>query len=170
MYAVIKTGGKQYKVAENDVIQVERLQGEPGEVVAISDVLMIAGADKPVVGAPLVEGASVAAEVVEQTRGEKITVFKKKRRKKYRRTQGHRQLLTTLRITEILTDGKKPAKAKADAKPKAEAKAETKPEETGKAKASPAKSATAKAAKDGGAEKKTASKAKAADKGTGEAK
>ncbi|QPC43653.1 50S ribosomal protein L21 [Kaustia mangrovi] len=174
MYAVIKTGGKQYKVAENDVIQVERLQGEPGEVVAISDVLMIAGADKPVVGAPLVEGASVAAEVVEQTRGEKITVFKKKRRKKYRRTQGHRQLLTTLRITEILTDGKKPAKAKAalkaDAKPKAEAKAETKPEETGKAKASPAKSATAKAAKDGGAEKKTASKAKAADKDTGEAK
>lgn len=143
MYAVIKTGGKQYKVAENDVIQVERLKAEPGQTLQIADVLMVGGSGSPSVGAPLVEGASVAAEVVEQTRGEKITVFKKKRRKKYRRTQGHRQLLTTLKITEILTDGKKPsaAKAKKDAKAEAmadaEAKAEAATETKAKAKAEP---------------------------------
>jgi len=126
MFAVIRTGGKQYRVAPNDVIHIEHIAGEPGDVVELDEVLMLGG-DDPKAGAPLVEGAVVAAEVVEQTRGDKIRVFKKKRRSNYRRTAGHRQLLTALRITEILTDGKKPAKAKPAAKPEAK-KADTKTE------------------------------------------
>ena len=123
MFAVIRTGGKQYRVAENDRIVVERLAAEPGATVAINDVLMIAGGDGvPTVGAPLVSNAAVYAEVVEQTRGEKILVFKKQRRKKYRRTKGHRQDLTVLRITGISADGKKPKASKP-------AKAATKPTE-----------------------------------------
>ena len=109
MYAVIKTGGKQYKVAAQDVIEVERLTAEPGDVIELTDVLLIGGEAGTTIGAPLVAGATVAAEVVEQNRGKKIIVFKKRRRKHYQRKNGHRQLLTTLRITEILTDGKKPA-------------------------------------------------------------
>ncbi len=109
MYAVIKTGGKQYKVAANDVIEVERLSAEPGDVVEITDVLLVGGEGTPVVGAPLVAGAKVSAKVLEQHRGKKIIVFKKRRRKHYQRKNGHRQLLTKLQITEILTDGKKAA-------------------------------------------------------------
>lgn len=101
MYAVIKTGGKQYKVAKDDVILVERLDGEPGKTVEIGDVLMIGGADGTKVGTPLVTGAKVTAEVVEQTRGDKVIVFKKKRRHNYRRKKGHRQDLTRLKITDI---------------------------------------------------------------------
>jgi len=118
MYAVIKTGGKQYKVAPDDIIKVERLAGSAGDKVKITDVLMVGGEGEPVIGTPLVEGASVTAELVEQARGRKIIVFKKKRRKNYRRTQGHRQYLTLLRITEIAAGGKT-ASAKAAAKPKA---------------------------------------------------
>ena len=138
MFAVIKTGGKQYKVAPEDVITVEKLKAEAGEIVEISDVLMVGGDGAPQVGAPLVDGATVAAEVVEQTRSDKIIVFKKKRRKNYRRTHGHRQDQTVLRITEILTGGKKPSKKAAAKKPepkaaeeapKAEKKAEAKAEE-----------------------------------------
>lgn len=101
MYAVIKAGGKQYKVAENDVIEVEKLDAEPGAAVEITDVLMIGGEGEPTVGAPLVEGAKVAAEVVEQTRAPKLLIFKKKRRHNYRRKKGHRQPLTRIKITGI---------------------------------------------------------------------
>ena len=109
MYAVIKTGGKQYRVAKDDVIQVERLQAEAGGTIELADVLMIGDGDNTTVGAPLVADAKVVAEVVEQNRGPKILVFKKKRRKHHRKMRGHRQDLTLLRITDILPDGK-PAK------------------------------------------------------------
>lgn len=98
MFAVIKTGGKQYKVAPSDVILVERLPGEAGDTVTLDQVLMVG--DK--VGAPLVEGATVTATLVEHTRGEKLIIFKKKRRQNYRRKKGHRQDLTVLRIAEII--------------------------------------------------------------------
>jgi large subunit ribosomal protein L21 len=127
MYAVIRTGGKQYRVAPDDVLDIERIPGEAGDAVEFADVLMIAGDTEPQVGTPLVDGASVAAELVEQFRGEKITIFKKKRRTTYRRKQGHRQELTKVRITDILTGGAKPKKA-AKEKPaakKAEKAAET---------------------------------------------
>jgi large subunit ribosomal protein L21 len=97
MFAVIRTGGKQYRVAEGDVIKVERLDGDAGSSITLGDVLM-AGSK---VGAPLLSGASVAAEIVEHARGPKIIVFKKKRRQNYRRKNGHRQDLTVLRITGI---------------------------------------------------------------------
>jgi large subunit ribosomal protein L21 len=101
MYAVIKTGGKQYKVAANDVLTVERLAGDAGAKVAFDQVLLVAGEGEPRVGAPLVAGAVVEAEVVEQTRGPKLTIFKKRRRKHYRRKTGHRQDVTVVRITGI---------------------------------------------------------------------
>ena len=99
-YAVIKTGGKQFRVAAGDVIHVEKLTGESGDKVKLDQVLMVGG-DKPKVGAPLIEGASVDAEIVEQTRAPKIIVFKKRRRQNYRRKKGHRQNLTTLKINSI---------------------------------------------------------------------
>ena len=114
MFAVIKTGGKQYKVAPNDILRVEKLAGAPGETLALSSVLMLENEAGLQIGAPLVEGACVAAEVVEQTRGPKIIVFKKKRRNHYRRHHGHRQDLTVLRVTEILTGGKQPASTKTE--------------------------------------------------------
>ena len=126
MYAIIRTGGKQYRVAPEDVLQVEKVSGEAGEIIQFDEVLMVATDGEPSVGAPTVDGASVAAEVVEQGRADKIIVFKKKRRKNYRRKAGHRQHLTTVKITEILTGGKAPSKAKA-AKPKAKASDELKP-------------------------------------------
>ncbi len=101
MYAVIRTGGKQYRVAENDVVVVERIAGEAGDEVTLGDVLMVAGDGDVKVGAPLVDGAAVKATLVEQTRGDKIIVFKKKRRQNYRRKRGHRQDLSVLRITGI---------------------------------------------------------------------
>lgn len=113
MFAVIKTGGKQYRVAENDVITIEKLAGEAGDQVVFDNVLLLGNGEDTTVGAPMIDGASVAGEIVDQTRGEKIIIFKKKRRKNYRRTQGHRQYLSTVRITEILTEGAKPSKAKA---------------------------------------------------------
>ncbi len=137
MFAVIKTGGKQYKVAPEDVITVEKLQAEAGDTVEITDVLMVGGDGTPSIGAPHVEGATVAAEVVEQTRGDKIMVFKKKRRTTYRRTAGHRQDHTVLRITEILTGGKKASKKKAAPKA-AEAEAKPAPAEEEAPKAEPA--------------------------------
>src|SRR4029078_8852372 len=115
MFAVIRTGGKQYRVAPNDVIQIERIAGEPGDIIELAAVLLLCGGDAAPqtggekAGGPTISGALVAAEVLEQTRGDKIKVFKKKRRKNYRRTKGHRQELTVLRITEILTDGQKPS-------------------------------------------------------------
>ena len=123
MFAVIKTGGKQYKVAKDDVIVIEKLEGEAGAAVAFNDVLMVGEGAETKAGAPFVEGASVAAEVVEQTRGDKVLIFKKKRRKNHRRLNGHRQDLTVVKITDILTDGKKAApKKKAAAKKTADKK------------------------------------------------
>ncbi len=138
MYAVIRTGGKQYKVAEDEIIYVEKLAGEKGESVMFNDVLMVGGTDAPKIGTPLVDGASVAGEVIEQTRGDKVIVFKKNRRQGYRRKKGHRQLLTCVRITGIGTDGKAPAKKAAAKKP------------APKAEEKPAAEATAKKADDAG--------------------
>ena len=160
MYAVIKTGGKQYKVAKNDVVVVEKLAAEAGATVELDQVLMVGGEGKTEVGAPFVAGASVAAEVIDQARGPKVTIFKKKRRKNHRRKAGHRQDLTVLRVTDILTGGAKPKKAAAKkAEPKAEAKAEAPAEE---AKAEEAKAAEPKkAAPKKAAPKETEAKAKA---------
>jgi large subunit ribosomal protein L21 len=123
MFAVIKTGGKQYRVAADDVIKVDKIKGEPGEVIQLAEVLLLAG-DNVTLGTPTIAGASVAAEVIEQGRGPKIIVFKKRRRKNSRRKRGHRQEFTLLRVTEILTDGAKPGKtASAQRKPRARANA-----------------------------------------------
>jgi large subunit ribosomal protein L21 len=139
MYAVIKTGGKQYRVAPDDVLSVEKVAGEAGDIVEFNEVLLVAGDKELAVGAPMIADACVAAEVIEQERARKIKVFKKKRRKGYRRTHGHRQMLTKVKITEILTDGKKPSAAKparepAKAKGEAQAKGAAKPVETKAAK------------------------------------
>jgi len=122
MFAVVKTGGKQYRVAKDDVIRVEKLTAEPGEKIALSDVLMIDDGDKKTVGAPLIEGAAVEAEVVDQMRAKKIIVFKKKRRQNYRRKNGHRQNQTVLKILEIKASGATKAAAKKATAKKASAK------------------------------------------------
>jgi large subunit ribosomal protein L21 len=109
MFAVFKTGGKQYRVAAEDVLKVDKIKGEPGEIVEFGEVLVVGG-DSVSLGAPTVTGATVAAEVLDQGRGAKIIAFKKRRRKNSRRKIGHRQEFTLLRITEILTDGKKASK------------------------------------------------------------
>ena len=109
MFAVIKTGGKQYRVAADDVIQVDKVGGDPGEIIQFGEVLLVGG-EQVTLGAPTVAGASVAAEVLEQGRGPKIIAFKKRRRKNSRRKRGHRQEFTRVRVTEILTDGAKPSK------------------------------------------------------------
>ncbi|MBI1252175.1 MAG: 50S ribosomal protein L21 [Alphaproteobacteria bacterium] len=101
MFAVIKTGGKQYRVAAGDEIVVEKIDGEPGASVSFSDVLMVADGAKVTVGAPRVAGASVTGELVATAKGEKVVVFKKRRRSTYRRKNGHRQLESTVKITAI---------------------------------------------------------------------
>ena len=101
MFAVIRTGGKQYKVAKDDVIFVEKLAGEPGSTLQLADVLMLGGEGEPKVGAPTISGATVAATVLEQKKGEKVLIFKKRRRHNSRRKNGHRQELTVLRIGDI---------------------------------------------------------------------
>ena len=101
MYAVIKTGGKQYKVSANDVILVEKLEGEAGAAISLTEVLMIGDGANITVGQPTVKGASVAAEVVEQAKADKVIIFKKNRRHNYRRKRGHRQKLTALKIVDI---------------------------------------------------------------------
>ena len=162
MFAVIRTGGKQYRVAPNDIIKVERLAGKPGEIVELGEVLLLGGGDgAPQTGKPMIAGAVVAAEVLDHTRGDKILVFKKKRRKNYRRTKGHRQALTLLRITEILTDGKKPSKVAKAAPKKAEAKkTEPKKAEPKKAAKAPSKKLAAKAPPKKAPAKKPAAAAK----------
>jgi large subunit ribosomal protein L21 len=106
MFAVIKTGGKQYKVSRNDVITVEKIHAEPGDTVAFETVLMVGG-DTTVIGTPTVKGATVAGSVVEQGRGPKVISFFKRRRQNSKRKKGHRQDLTIVRITDILTNGEK---------------------------------------------------------------
>jgi large subunit ribosomal protein L21 len=131
MYAVVKTGGKQYRVAKDDTLVVEKLAGEVGEVVQLGDVLMLAEEGKaPTVGAPTVDKAAVFAEVVEHGKGDKVIVFKKQRRQNHRRKNGHRQELTTVKVVEISPTGTKPkadaAEKKAPAKKAATKKAATK--------------------------------------------
>ena len=172
-FAVIKTGGKQYKVAANDVIKIEKLEAEAGDIVTFDQVLMVGDT----IGAPLVEGALVAAELVETKKQKTVIVFKKRRRHNSRRRNGHRQLLTTVRITEILTGGAKPtikAAAKADnseaVAEKAPAKKAAKAEAAAEAPAKKAAPKKAAAAKDDTAAEKPAKKApaKKADKADNE--
>ena len=166
MFAVMKTGGKQYKVQSGDTLKVEKLAADAGEKIQFTEVLMLGG-DKVVVGAPLVDGAAVQAEVVDQIKGDKVIHFVKRRRKHgSQRTKGHRQQLTMLKITEILasggdksgvkaavgagsvaavavaaTEAKKPAKAAKKAEPKAEKKAAPKAEKKAEAKKAAPKAA-----------------------------
>ena len=164
MYALVRTGGKQYRVAKDDTILVERIAADEGAEVILDDVVMLGDGDKVTIGTPRVEGAAVSATVVSQTRGPKIIIFRRKRRKNHRRTQGHRQDLTLLKINAIAEDGKSlkpkaaPAK-KAAAKEEAAAKkaAAKKAAPTAEAKAAPKKAAPKKAA----AKKATAKKAAA---------
>ena len=146
MYALVRTGGKQYRVSKDDTILVERISADEGAEVILDDVVMLGDGDKVTIGTPRVEGAAVSATVVSQTRGPKIIIFRRKRRKNHRRTQGHRQDLTLLKINAIAEDGK--SLAPKAAPKKAAAKAE--------AKAAPKKAAAKKAAA-----KKTAAKAEA---------
>ena len=135
MYAVIRSGGKQYKVSKDDVISVEKLIGETGDKINLNEVLMIGGEGDPIVGDPIIQGAVVNAEVIEQTKAKKIIVFKKKRRHNYRRKNGHQQHLTTLKIVDIKEKETKkvaavkteiaPEKEKAPAKKKTAAKKTT---------------------------------------------
>lgn len=167
MYAVVKTGGKQYRVAKDDVIIVEKLAADAGSALELDEVLILDDGKETVVGTPLVDGARVAATVLDQTRGDKVIVFKKKRRKDYKRKKGHRQDLTVLRITDILAKGQKASAAKAAApkaeaapEPKAEA-AEAAPAAETAAKKAPAKKAAKKAPAKKAAAKKAAKKAPA---------
>jgi large subunit ribosomal protein L21 len=129
MFAVIKTGGKQYRVAQDQEIVIEKLEGDAGDTLVFGEVLMIGDGDKVNVGAPLIAGAQVVGEVVEQSRGAKIIIFKKKPRNTYRRKKGHRQHQTVIRITEILAKGgATPKKGEGKkAAPKAETKGSAKP-------------------------------------------
>ncbi|MCZ6510366.1 MAG: 50S ribosomal protein L21, partial [Alphaproteobacteria bacterium] len=177
----------QYRVSNGDIIAVEKLAGDPGSTVALAPVLMLDDDKSSTVGTPIVEGAAVSAEVLEQTRGDKIIVFKKKRRKGYRRTMGHRQDITVLRITDVTGKSKaapkraakdawKPAAAATpasdDAAPAEEAKAATEkpaakkaaPKKPAAKKAAPKKPAAKKAASKKPAEKKPAAKSAGADK------
>src|SRR5229473_7753097 len=122
MFAVIKTGGKQYRVVAEDVLRVDRLEAEPGTVVEFGEVLVVGG-DQTMLGTPTVAGATVGAEVLDHVRGPKVIAFKKRRRKNSRRKRGHRQEFSLVRITEILTEGKKPSQTppRRQAAPQAEA-------------------------------------------------
>ncbi len=173
MFAVFKTGGKQYRVAAEDVLKVDKVKGEPGEVIAFGEVLVVGG-DSTTLGAPTVAGATVAAEVLEQARGPKIIAFKKRRRKNSRRKRGHRQEFTLLRITEILTDGKAPNKTapsrpKRTVVPAAEAPAAAATEDSDTASAGATERPKAKVARAGKA-RKPAAKAKSAPGGKGKKK
>ena len=140
MYAVIKTGGKQYRVAADQKIQIEKLVGNPGDQVEFTSVLMVTNGGNVDVGAPFVAGATVVGEIASQDRGPHITIFKKRRRKHYRRKNGHRQDLTSVTIREILVGGAKPAK-KAEAAPAAKADGEAAPAKKPRAKAKKAEAA-----------------------------
>jgi large subunit ribosomal protein L21 len=109
MFAVIRAGGKQFRVAANDVIKIEKIAGEPGDIIELGPVLMLSDDKGVEIGDPVLTGATVAAEVLGQERSETVIIFKKRRRHHYRRRNGHRQSFTAVRITEILTDGRKPA-------------------------------------------------------------
>jgi large subunit ribosomal protein L21 len=114
MFAVIRAGGKQYRVAAEDIIRIDRVNGQPGEIVEFGEVLVLGG-DTPQLGTPTIAGATVAGEVLQHTRGDKVIAFKKRRRKNSRRKRGYRHEFSVIRITEILTGGAKPSK---EAKPR----------------------------------------------------
>jgi large subunit ribosomal protein L21 len=169
MYALVRTGGKQYRVAKDDTILVERIAADEGAEVILDDVVMLGDGDKVTIGTPRVEGAAVSATVVSQTRGPKIIIFRRKRRKNHRRTQGHRQDLTLLKINAIAEDGKslkpkaapaKKAAAKEEAALKATAKkaAAKKAAPKAEAKAAPKKAAANKTAAKKATSKKAAAK------------
>ncbi len=116
MYAVIKTGGKQYKVSKDDVISVEKLSDDAGKKIKLTEVLIISDKGKPIIGDPLIKGASVEAEIVDHARNAKVTVFKKKRRHNYRRKKGHRQNITNIKILSINSKASKSVKSAAEEK------------------------------------------------------
>ena len=116
MYAFVKTGGKQYRVSKDDTILVERIAAEEGTEVILNDIVMLSDGDKVTIGTPMVDGAAVSATVLRQTRGPKVIIFRRKRRKHHRRMQGHRQDLTLLKINDIAEDAKKLSPAKPVAK------------------------------------------------------
>jgi len=145
MFAVIKTGGKQYRVAAEDVIRIDRVNGQPGEIVEFGEVLVVGG-DTPQLGTPKVEGATVAGEVLQHTRGDKVIAFKKRRRKNSRRKRGYRHEFSVVRITEILTGGAKPSKTAAP-RPKREPNPKTEGEAAPAAEAKPVKARTRKPAR-----------------------
>jgi large subunit ribosomal protein L21 len=120
MFAVIKTGGRQYRVVPEDVLEIGKIEGEVGSIVQLAEVLVVGG-DSPVLGSPTVAGATVAAEVLQHKRGPKVIAFKKRRRKNSRRKRGYRDEITVLRVTEILTDNAKPSVGPRPKKAKAEA-------------------------------------------------
>src|SRR6476646_7418177 len=155
MFAVIKTGGKQYRVAPEDVIRIDRLDGEPGKVVSFGEVLVVGG-ETPSIGAPMVSGATVAGELLRHERGDKVIAFKKRRRKNSRRKRGYRHDFSVVRITEILTDGAKPSQTAAP-RPKREPDPKTEGEAAPAAEAKPVKTRTKKPAR--AAAKKPASAA-----------
>jgi large subunit ribosomal protein L21 len=161
MFAVIKAGGKQYRVAAEDVIRIDRVEKKPGEVVSFGEVLVVGG-DTPSIGAPTVSGATVAGEVIAHERGDKVIAFKKRRRKNSRRKRGYRHEFSLIRITEILTEGKKPSdtpppRPKREAKPKPEASTEAEGGEGDEKKAA-GKKTSAKAKKPATKGKKPAAK------------
>jgi large subunit ribosomal protein L21 len=174
MYAVIRTGGKQYKVAENDVLAIERLDGEKEGELSFSNVLALHDGKDIQIGAPFIEGAVVTADILDQSRADKIIVFKKKRRQGYRRKKGHRQLETVIRITGILAAGAKKTTAKRAAPKEDTAESAEKPAATTTpaeaeakkpaAKKAPAKKAPAKKAPAKAAAKKAPAKKAAAKK------
>lgn len=177
MYAVVQTGGKQYRITAGSVIEVEKLAGTAGENLALNDVLALSGGGKVLLGSPLLAGASVEAQIIKQGKGDKVIIFKKKRRHNYRRKNGHRQFVTTLHITKILFNGAEVAKAEpralkaetgatapAAAKKVAKPAAEKKPVAAKKPAAKKAASPKAAAEKKPAAAKKPAAKKPAAKK------
>jgi len=161
MFAVIKTGGRQYRVVPDDVLEIGKIAGEVGTIVQLGEVLLVGG-DQPVLGTPTVAGASVAAEVLQHKRGPKVIAFKKRRRKNSRRKRGYRDEITVLRITEILTDNAKPSIGPRPKREKVVAPAAEGDDEAPKAarKKAPAKKAAAKPAAKKAPAKKAAAKGK----------
>ena len=154
MFAVIKTGGRQFRVVPDDVLEIGKIAGDVGSIVQLGEVLVVGG-DTPVLGAPFVSGASVAAEVLDHKRGPKVIAFKKRRRKNSKRKRGYRDEITVIRVTEILTDGKAPT---VGPRPKKEKKVEAAPVDGDEAPAKVAKKAPAKKAAPKAAVKKAPAK------------
>ncbi|HMM89344.1 50S ribosomal protein L21 [Bradyrhizobium sp.] len=145
MFAVIKTGGRQYRVVPDDVLEIGKIAGDVGTIVQLGEVLVVGG-DTPVLGTPTVAGASVAAEVLDHKRGPKVIAFKKRRRKNSRRKRGYRDEITVLRVTEILTDNNKPSIGPRPKKEKVEVAAADGDEAPAARKKAPAKKAPARKA------------------------